>query len=320
MLAASYRSPAAAAAHPGQIPPSPQQQPSPARPATVLNTGGGVCASALPPPALVQQQQQEEDEQEQRQEQQHQYQHTVAQPPPPQRQSVAMSLVPAVVVTADAGQTPRDEWYQCVISRDANRSFGVDLVHNCTGDVQVAAVKGDNAQSAGVRQGSFVCSIAGTPIDGGGTRKVREILADQAVSSQVQVAFMLRHPASEASPVVMSTPLAAAPAAVASVAMVPVQTTAAKRKRSYVKKSTTSKRWAGKAESWGAKEIMAFFELLESHGRNFTLIARDLEKQGIPRNERQTRNFYGRLAAKCVRARGACQSSLPVCLLLLVPC
>ena len=198
MLAASYRSPAAAAAHPGQIPPSPQQQPSPARPATVLNTGGGVCASALPPPALVQQQQQEEDEQEQRQEQQHQYQHTVAQPPPPQRQSVAMSLVPAVVVTADAGQTPRDEWYQCVISRDANRSFGVDLVHNCTGDVQVAAVKGDNAQSAGVRQGSFVCSIAGTPIDGGGTRKVREILADQAVSSQVQVAFMLRHPASEA--------------------------------------------------------------------------------------------------------------------------
>lgn len=209
--------------------------------------------------------------------------------------SAPAALAPMLAVDA---APCADEWYSCTITRDANGTFGVTLVDHAHGELKVAEIPGENARSAGVRLGSVVHSIAGKELGHAGPDRIREILADPSVSHKHTVVFVFRHPASEASEPVVSTPLPTAPAATGT-AVSPVQAAPTKRRRT-TKSTTVTKRWDGKTESWGAREIIAFFDSLEAHGRNFQQVADSLSAQGIQRTERQTRNYYNRLTRRCV--------------------
>eukprot|EP01043_Picozoa_sp_COSAG02_P042533 COSAG02_NODE_3623_length_6455_cov_5.274544_5_plen_320_part_00 len=256
---------------PQEMPPSPpkhQPSPLPARPAPL-------CAAGLPAPGQA-----------------------VASAPagaPLQPQLLQQHSAPALVLEASV-----DEWYSCMITRDANRTFGVTMRQDPHSEVvQVASVEGESARQAGVREGSIVHSIASQELGQGGMNRIKEIIADPAVSSQDSVAFVFRHPAGEAVEAPMSTPLAAVPVPAGAVTASSSELSPKKPKRKQ-HPSAVTKRYEGKPEAWGAKEIIAFFYTLESHGRNFHKVAEDLTARDIPRNERQARNFYSRLARRCV--------------------
>lgn len=210
-------------------------------------------------------------------------------------------LAPALVL--DAPQASVDEWYSCMITRDANRTFGVTMrqdSHTGSLDVVVAAIPGESARRAGVREDSIVHSVAGQELSDGGMTRIKEILADPAVSSQDTVAFVFRHPAGEAAEAVMSTPLAEVPVPAGAVTASPSETSPKNPQKKASQRLGARRRSEGKPEAWGAKEIIAFFYTLESHGRNFHKVADDLTAREIPRNERQARNFYCRLTRRCV--------------------
>lgn len=223
---------------------------------------------------------------------------------PLQPQLVRQHSAPAALAPGLAVQPALDEWYSCMITRDAEGRIGVIMKGDeDSGEVQVVDVSGDSARRAGVREGSVVHSIASQVVGDGGIKRIREILADPSVQGLDTVAFVFRHPASEAAEFeaaefVMSTPPVGADPVPTAAAVSPAKTLS-KKPEGKCTSVGIHRRWEGKTESWGAKEIIAFFNILESHGRNFQRVANDLTAQNIPRSERQTRNFYSRLARRC---------------------
>ena len=217
---------------------------------------------------------------------------------PMQPQLLRQHSAPAALAPGFAVQPALDEWYSCMITRDAeSRTFGVNMKGDDDfGEVQVVNVPGESARRAGVRDGSIVHSIASQVLGDGGINRLQEILADPSVQCLDTVAFVFRHPSTEAAEFVMSTPLAADP--VPAAAVVSAAKTLPKKQKGRRNYGGIHRRWEGKTESWGAKEIIAFFNILESHGRNFQRVAHDLTAQNIPKSERQARNFYSRLARR----------------------